>query len=275
MGKLVVFWSPLHGQACVTASMSAVALALGEKHPEETILLTHTQRGMADLEGMLNMRMAKEYSQKVYNAAGLTALMLNAKQREVDESVVRSCAHAVRGAKNVFLMPGMEQDASLLDERETEELIKVLVSDKLPMAYDWVFVDIASGGNALSSTLMERADIVVITLSQNIVVWEFAFTKMEELPADKKIFFLFGGYHSGSKYNTRNFCLSCRAANIKKNVGIVPHCTGYMDAVSEGSAAWYYYINREADKRDNTYEFMHELRETAEKLISFAQEGDR
>ena len=275
MGKLVVFWSPLHGQACVTASMSAVALALGEKYPEETILLTHTQRGMADLEGMLNMRMAKEYSQKVYNASGLTALILNAKQREVDASVVHGCAHAVRGVKNVFLMPGMEQDASLFDERETEELIKVLVSEKLPMAYDWVFVDIASGGNALSGALMERADIVVITLSQNTAVWELAFTKMVEFPEDKKVFFLFGGYHSGSKYSVRNFCLSYRGASVKRNVGIVPRCTGYMDAVSGGSVAWYYHINKEADKRDSSYEFMSELRETAEKLSRFAREGDR
>lgn len=275
MGKLVVFWSPLHGQACVTASMCAVALALGEKHPDETVLLTHTQRGMADLEGMLNMRMAKEYSQKVYNAAGLTALMLNAKQREVDATVVRSCAHAVRGAKNVFLMPGMEQDASLYDERETEELIKVLVSEKLPTAYDWVFVDIASGDNTLSSALMQRADLVVITLSQNTAVWDFAFTKMAELPEDKKIFFLFGGYRSGSKYSVRNFCLGCREASVKKNAGIVPQCTGYMDAVSSGSVAWFYHINSEADKRDSTYEFMNELRETAEKLVLFAQEGDR
>ena len=273
MGKMVVFWSPLHGQARVTASMGAVAMALSELQGER-VAMTHTQFGMADMEGMFDLRIKEEQKQVLYESAGLNALILNFKQAELNKESIKRCSMQVPNARNLFMLPGLTKDVALLQGDELEDILEYILLERVTEAYDWLFIDLASGKNAFSKRLMEKADVIVITLSQNTATWDTLFKEYSELVERENVFFLFGAHKASSKFNVKNFKRMYRRYADGENAGVVPDCVGYMDAVSDGLVSTFYLMNENVKRKEENFLFITECKESAKKISALARKED-
>ena len=270
MGKLIVHWSPLHGQARTTSSMGAVALAMN-RVTGGRVCITNTQHDdKADLEGMFNSRMSEENKQLLYQAAGLNALISNIKRDKLTAEDVEGSTMPTP-IKNVELLPGVRLEGSISAEDETDRLIYKILTEAVRDTYDWTFVDLAAGNVPLSKRLMKAADIVVVTLSQNRAMWDMFFDQYEEVAERENVFYLIGGHKSDSVYSAKNFSRMYQAYGTRlKTTGIVPDCVGYMDAISEGLVPSFFMMNRRAARKEENGEFIEECVNTATKLKTFA-----
>lgn len=268
MGKLIVHWSPLHGQAKTTSSMGAVALAMNYITGER-VCLTNTQYGLSDLEGMFDNRMDSDKKQVIYQAAGLSALITNIKRERLTKEDVEASVMPTL-IKNVGLLPGVELKTRMSADNETDMIIYKILTDAVKKCYDWTFVDLAAGYAPQSKSFIDVADVVVVTLSQNKAMWEMFFEKYRYIAEKDNVFFLIGGYNPDSTYNYKNFVRMYQDFNVNlKRVGIVPECVGFMDAISEGTVPNFFVMNRKSTRKDENYEFMQECLSTATKLKSF------
>lgn len=273
MGKLVVFWSPWHGQAKVTANMSAVACLLNND-TKDRVIMSHSQFGMADLEGMFNYRMRTEKRKTIYENCGLSALVTRVKQSWVTEEIIESCLLPVTGTDNgLYLLPGTEEHFDALKASDTEELVFALLGRDIKENYEWLFVDASAGKNNLSMRLMDVADVVVVNLSQNIATWDKFGKEYSELAKKKNTLFVIGGYDDESRYNKRNLARMYPSFVTGKNLGVVPQNTGLMDAISDGSVAKFVYSNEGAKKGDENYDFITECRKVGNMIRDVAQKG--
>ena len=266
MGKLIAFWSPWHGQSKTTASMAAVAMALG-KATGDSVAVFHTQTGMADLEGMFDNRMELGKRVRVYEGAGLNSLLLDFKRTELTNEIVMRSALPT-AMNSLYFLPGLEMDETMAKMDDVREILYTLTVRDIPKAYDWTFVDLSSGRNQLSQKIMEVADVVVVALSQNVAVWDRFFDEYGELSGRPNVFFLIGGHKQESQYSIKNFR---RIQHIeKKRCGVVPDCVGFMDAISHGSVDAFYLMNERATKKEENGLFVAECRDAALKIRSLA-----
>lgn len=268
MGKLVVFWSPWHGQAMVTASMGAVACLLNHD-TNGRVIMSHSQFNMADLEGMFNFRMKRK---KIYENSGLSALILRVKQSWLTEEAVAECLLPVASATGLYMLPGTEQHFSVLKESDTEELVYALLGRDIKSYYDWVFVDASAGKNGLSQRLLDAADVAVICLSQNIATWDRFMAEYPEHAGKKNALYVLSGYDDASRYNRRNFIRMYQNLS-SDNVGVVPYNTGFMDAISEGAVARYIFANEGVKKGEENYDFITECRRIGTMIQDVARKG--
>lgn len=267
MGKLIAFWSPFHGQAKTTASMAAVAMALSNV-TGDSVAMFHTQSGMADLEGMFDNRMDNEKRVQLYEGAGLNSLLLEFKRTELTNEIVVRSALPVAGIDNLVFLPGLEMDETLAKMDDVREIMHTLAVRDIPKAFDWTLVDLSSGNNSLSKSIMDKADVLVITLSQNVATWDIIFEEHEELAEKANTFFLFGGHKKESSYGVRNFR---RMKHVnKKNSGVIPDSVGYMDDISRGTVASFYLKNEKAGKNDENGTFIQECKDAALKIRALA-----
>ena len=273
MGKLVVFWSLLHGQAKVTANMSAVACLLNND-TQERVIMTHSQFGMADLEGMFNFRMEKEKSKAIYNNAGLSALLLRIKQSWLTEDIVEQCLMPVSTSSGLYLLPGTEEQFDILKASDTEELVYALLGGDIEKYYEWVMVDASAGNNPLSLRLLDAADVIVINLSQNIATWDKFLHEYPQLAKKKNVIFVIGGYDDDSRYNRRNIARMYNLVN-GKNLGVVPNNTAFLDAISDGAVAKYIFSNENAKKGEENYDLISECRAISSMIRDVAQKGEK
>lgn len=271
MGKLVVFWSPWHGQAKVTANMGAVACLLNFD-TNERVIMSHSQFNMADLEGMFNFRMEQERRKTIYENSGLSALLLRIKQSWLTEEVVEECLMPVASTTGLYLLPGTEEHADILKESDTEDLVFALLGRDIKAHYEWVFVDVSAGNNDLSMRLLKAADVAVVNLSQNMATWGKFKKEYPEIATMKNAIFVVGGYDDASRYNRKNL-VRMHDYLSNDNVGVVPYNTGYMDAISEGSVAKYIFANEGVKKGEENYDFISECRAIGNMIQDVARKG--
>jgi len=271
MGKLIAFWSPLHGQTKTTASMAAVAMAMSNL-TRESVVVFHTQTDLADLEGMFDRRRNEELRQKIYEGCGLNALLLDFKRTALTPELVRD-ASLPTSLGNLSFLPGIETNKGFIGGGEHNEIVYSMAVRDIPASYDWAFVDLCSGfNNTLSRKILEAADVVVVTFSQNVAMWDkFMDSEDSDFFDERKVFYLIGGHSYQSSFSIKNFR---RMKHIDKtHSGDVPFSVGYMDAISNGMVDTFYLENERAIKSDENADFMKECRICASKIRDIAYSG--
>lgn len=262
MGKIIAFWSPWHGQTKTTASMAAIAMAMNDISGD-SVAMFHTQSRMADLEGMFNNRLDKEKRVMLYEGAGLNSLLLEFKRTELTRASIERAALPT-ALDGVVFLPGLEMDNEMAKMEDVREILYTLAVRDIPKAFDWTFIDLSSGNDMLSEKIMERADVVVVTLSQNLAVWKQYFDTYAKYVKNEKVFYVIGGHKQDSSYGIRNLR---RIQHIdKKQSAVVPDCVGYMDAISNGRVAAFYLMNENSTKDDENAIFISEVRGAADKI---------
>ena len=266
MGKLIVHWSPLHGQGKTTASMGAIALAMSLMAFGERICVTHTQDDMSDLEGMFDNRPSQEQKKILYQVAGWNALIKNIKREKLTPTAIEDCTIETT-IKNLALLVGIEKEESSTNTDEIDDLVYKIMIEHIKTYYDWTFVDLAAGKNQLSKKFMEVADFIVVTLSQNCGIWDLFFEQYSDIAQKKNVFYLFGGYRQESIYHRKNFAMIYQKQGVKQNrIGVVPDNVGYMDAIANGTIGDFFVENMKAKKKEENVDFIQECQATARKI---------
>ncbi len=261
MGKLVTFWSPVAGQAKVTASMVAVVSSLAMGQPSYEIAVSSVRKEESSLEDSLEGRNRWRRSEYLYERSGISALLLSCKQGALTRERIRRCALPVL-LPGVSLFPGLRKEIGMIHGRESEKLEYHILTESFREEYGLTVVDLKDGFLDSSFQYMEAADLVVVVLPQNPTIWKCFLECGRERLKEKKIYILFGGYLKNSRHGIAQYKRK-HIVNRESGIGAVPLCEGYMDALSEGKAMEFFMKNEYAGKRDENYEFVDTVKKAA------------
>ncbi len=273
MGYLIGWWSPYHQQT-TTASMAAVACKMAKE--DETVCVTHAQFARSDLENILKGRLRDELTDRLYAAKGLAGLLLRYRKSPIITSDdVYHCAFE-KDFNNVRLLSGINHEYPLHDD---EASLYAMLTGPVKESFDYTFVDVAGGvENSLSKNLLRAADLVVVVLSQSArVIEDFVVNGLPVLDTargDRDFeqnspeyrdripphVILVGSYNSHAR--------SLKAKNIEEQYGFepitIPYSVDYMNALNEGRVSSFFIENEKTKKKDDLYEFIHEVEKNAD-----------
>lgn len=263
MGKLVTFWSPVKGQAKVTASLCAVASALGMMYPEITIAVTSVCGRGTDLEDRMDEKIGWVRKKELYDRSGMAALLANCKQSTPNKETIKRCALPLL-FHSVVLFPGLSREMKLIHGKNMEELEYYVITEKLTGEYDITLVDLESEEREKAVRYMKTASLSVVVLPQNPAVWKQYREICREIKGNK-VMLLLGGYLRHSRYGLAALRGSF-FGELSMEIGAIPLNTGFMDAMAEGRTMEFFLRNEKVRKKEENYEFMVETKRTAEKI---------
>lgn len=219
MGKIVAFQSPLHGQCGTTASMVAMAYALQKEG--RSIVLVHSQASYADLENLFYAKEAKRAS--FYDGIGLDGLCYTIKAQDLTrQDLIRA---TLQIDDNLYILPS----AAKRIDAERENILHYIITEKLPLFYDYVFVDTGSDHSAVSDSIRKAADMNVVVIAQSRAT-------LKEYPAESIL--LCGSYDKNRKTNLKSL-----KQRYKNSVYAVPYCSEYGDAIATSTVRRFFQSN--------------------------------
>ena len=263
----IVFWSPVHGQACQSSNLLAVSLNLVmEQHKK--ILVTQTQYRMNDLEDAAIGRAGKkDFRERFYQDMGMDSLIRCLKRKRIDKTDIENCCIQILPDEEFMLLPGSQCENYEVFQETVGVAVHMLL-EETEKYYDYVFVDTNPGGGWISRKLLQEADLIVVNLSQNVGVIDRFFWDYPKELKGKCVFYLFGSYLSDSCYNLSNLRYRYRLIR-RNNAAVIPMNVGFMDAIAGGNVRNYFAKNLECEPGDVNYMFMHEVRATVKKMETF------
>jgi CO dehydrogenase nickel-insertion accessory protein CooC1 len=266
----VVFWSPVTGQTGATSSLAAIALTAVYRSKKK-VLLTQSHFGNRELEEVL---LGSNQTDEIYHNIGVDALIRLIRTQNLTDG-----AEAAQIMKDYIMNLGKGGLDLLCGTRNhygvelEEELVKYLpfIYNRLKEEYDLVLTDSSSGNNRLSQSLWKEADILVVTLNQNITVIRNTL-KEYQFPLGKTIFLL-NNYQSSSAYNLRN--LEKHYNEFKGRLYEIPHLTAFMDAVSDRDLINFYLKNMTLSKQGEREAFFQKVFKLTEVLLREKDRGGK
>lgn len=217
----IVYWSPVAGQTGTTASLlAAVLMAACTK--QQKVLLTQTHYNNRDMEEIL---LGGKTEKDIYQDIGLDALFRLMRTGNLMDSHKNFVLSLLK--EKLDILPGTEKEKNNVTEEEMIAYLPELYG-VFENYYDFVFTDAVQGNDRVSKSLMEKADLVVVTLNQNKAVIEKCL-KNYQLTLEKTVFIL-GSYCSTSAYNQRN--LERKYKEFRGRLYTLPFCEAFQDASS-------------------------------------------
>lgn len=269
----IVFWSPVHGMARQTSNLLAIALSMAMQDKYK-VLITQTQFRSGSLEdAVIGHAGTKEARERFYQDIGIDSLMRGIKRKKMDETDVNNCCVQLLSEAKLMLLPGTKvEQFEIYRELMPETVFHSL--QEVKSHFDFVFVDVTPGNDAISRKIIQDAELVVVNLPQNTgVIASFLSEYPQELK-NKRLFFLFGSYFSDSYNNLHN--LRARYERFSgKNTGSIPVSIGFMDALSMGNTCRFFEVNQECEPEAANYYFMKEVQAAKERLLRFSKAGRR
>lgn len=261
----IVFWSPVHGQTRQSSNMLAVALMLTMKQKRST-LITQTQYRMNDLEdAVIGRAVTKKIREQFYQDMGIEAVGRCIKHKRLEKADLENCCIQVLMNSELMLLPGA-RSANYEIHYELLNEILLYVFRQAEQYFDYVLADTNPGADRISGQLLEAAEVVVVSLSQNLGVLDAFFENYPEELQGKKVFYLFGAYLEDSCYNLHNLRFRYRQLR-RENSGVIPLNVGFMDAISAGKTVDFLEANLESEPGDTNYMFVSEVEKVSEALL--------
>jgi MinD-like ATPase involved in chromosome partitioning or flagellar assembly len=254
----VSFWSNYH-QVGTTYNMIAVSIMIALEY-KMRVLLAHNHFDKSTLEHAFIEKKYIRHELTDLSDTGIDALSRAVKFNKLEKDDISN--YTTTALKNrLDLLVGTRNTNRDIYINNIKGSINMILQSAGGF-YDLVFVDTAPGMNEISMKILEKSDIVVINLNQNIHVIEDYLSNC--LGINENLFFILGKYDSDSKFNLKA---------IKKRFGIsdiytIPYDIGFADACSESRAVDFFIRNAEADKFDVHYPFISGVKETAEAIIN-------
>lgn len=261
MGQ-VAFWSPQQGQSGNTANMIAVATLMGMEYVTRT-LISHTHWDKSYLESTFLKGRETTVNDVVYSSVGIDALERLARSSRLIPNMVKDYADTILRDR-LELLRGTTKPSEEMFGAIQDVIASIFEAAKV--YYNLFLIDVSSGTrNPLTNVVLESSDVIVVNLSQNIAVLEEFFEG--EQPAflnDKKYVIVLGQYDRHSKYSVANIK---RMFKPKAPIFIVPHCTGFMDALNDKSVVEFFLRNKNVGGNHDNHYFMTEVRKLAKGIF--------
>lgn len=255
---IIVSWSPVHGQTAITSNLLAVAIYSTLRYQMKSII-TQTNFCMNHLEAPLigNVTAASDYFQDT----GIDCLARSVKSAPLDRDAFYNASVSLLN-KNLTLLSGTKKCNQEFFESDMEKVINNIIGTA-EQFYDVVYIDTNSGRSGLTLQVIDKADLVLINLCQNKHVLNDFFNDYDF--NQNKTFYLIGNYDHRSVNNIRNLRKQYKKLNAN-NSAVIPYCTEFADAASDGTLIDFMKRNMEAKKEDRNSYFMNNVALASEKI---------
>lgn len=254
-------WSPYHGTGA-TASLLAVSVAISEMM-ERRVLVTQTHYSMNNLEKPL---LGEVDSDSFFRDTGLDAIMRFFKSGNLTEEQVNNCS--INISKRLALLTGTKVSSKETYENKMVQEMVTHILNIVEKFYDIVLVDTCSGENEQSKSVINECDMVVVNLRQSKdMINEVIDNPLFE---GKKVYYLFGSYDGNSKYNLANLRKIYKKMT-KENSGGIPHCTQFMDSITDEKAFKFLISNLDADEDFADVDFIDAVNDVASRIVELAE----
>lgn len=243
---IVSFWNPVESaQASTTSCIAAVSAMLPAKCKYRT-LVTQTHYSDFSLESaFFNMEKLGNKGSLDIADTGVDALdRLLRSNKLAPENIANYAKPKYKGERLEILYGTFKND---LDSYSRILETFPIIIDYANQFYDIVLVDLNKGANEQEiNKILQKSDLIVLTLSQSILSLRKAFKAMDTLKIlqEKPIIPVIGKYDRFSKYAPKNIS---RAFNYKKKIYTLPYNTQFFDACNDGTLSEFISANIKAD----------------------------
>jgi hypothetical protein len=245
MGKIFEFRSDLSGTGHVTSCVSAAASWLAAETGFNTAVV-QLPGGKNDICDCFDRHLANDLKKEIYKKTGLSALLLMIRGGRLNEEKVRGCAlKTLSPSLDVF------HGGGLIRGKEEDELSEVMISE-IGKVYDLVLVDCGAGRRI-------KADTTMWMLPQSKRAWKEHFEKQGK---DKKDMFVVNGSLKNSTAGAGSFRFS-----YGTELTMLPSCTGFMDALSEGTVVEFFKTMRNMGRYMPDHYFTSKTGEMVNKML--------
>lgn len=256
----VSFWSNYH-QTGTTCNLIATATNVALEYRMK-VLIAHNHFDKSALETSFLDREYVEKELSNLNDVGVDALSNFIKFNKVSkENISRYTTTLI--SNKLELLVGTSITSRDLYLKELNDVIDVVLALSKEY-YDVVFVDVGPGEPEIIKKIFDHSDLIVVNLNQNYNIILDFFENYSEL-AEKAVF-MFGKYDKNSNFNIKSLQRKFRL--LKGKSAIIPYNIHFADACCEGRAIDFFMRNLRAEKDDNNYYFMNEVRKAAQLILN-------
>ncbi len=263
MGKTIASWSPVHGQGS-TSNTAALAAVFALSYKVKS-LITHTQSSDSNLEKMFN----KAHKMEGFDS-GLNALERLVKSDLLKSDAIIDYTETIYN-KRLDILGGTQPSHG-------GQTIPISLLHATKEAYDLVWIDTATGTpNELTKNVLKAADVVLVTLPQNIYELDrFFITKVNypDFLDEKNVIYLIGSYDTKASLNDRKIKGHYK---LKNKVIPVRYSHLYKNAYNSMSVTEFFHRNRMVNKNHPMYEFTNSLKQINEQIakqVDLVRKGD-
>ncbi len=256
----IAFWSCVPGQTGTTSNIMAVSIM--------SILLHQCKNALMESHHELNSLEEPLIGNKMNSYdIGIDALARSIKSAPLDEKTVVNSSISLLN-KQLSLVLGSRKSRELY-ERDMDVVFNRIV-DEMQKYHSNVFIDVCSGKNELSDSILSNADLVVVNLSQNKQIINEYFK--DDTIDSGKVIYLIGNYNYNSRYNMKNLIKLYPKFN-KNNLAVIPYNVEFMDSQYDGKAIEFMIKNYECSKKDHNYDFIKAVKNAVQLIMArFNQE---
>ncbi len=254
----IAFWSPERHSGCVTSNLIAIAGLHAACHVggRYALLENHfNMPGIGEYCMSSERRMMVAESPNNYDRYGLEGVLMQIYQGRYENITKASIDLVIPGLSYFTRNRIIQKD---IFEFRLQNSMGNLYSF-LDTNYNYTFTDLENASNHTTFRILERADLIVVNLSQRPgVIPEFINNYSNLLP---KTYILISKY----QYENNAWLVNIRRKyRIRKNkIGIVPYNRDYIDALYRGRALHFIEsLIKKPDSRTNKY-FINEVMKAA------------
>ncbi|MFP4698009.1 MAG: hypothetical protein ACLFMO_04815 [Eubacteriales bacterium] len=262
---LIAFWSIAHGQTANTVNTAVISSMLALENNLKT-LICHSHFSRSILEKcFVSTRLLEQDRMGAFSDRGIDALSRLAKNGKLTKNSIPDYTISLLKDNRLDLLVGTETE----DHRIFQNILDVLnqIFDCSSEFYDVVAVDVHSGlNNQITNAIVERADIIIINLNQNVYLLNDFFSNKDiaKYLKDKKHIINISKYDSQSKYTLKNIS---RKYNIKDIIA-VPYQAQLLDACNDSNILDYLVRQIFNVKSDEHSNFINQLRENCKTILN-------
>jgi hypothetical protein len=268
---IITFWNSRREETGKTLALAAIATYMSIEHNVKNLIVSTTDR-----EDKLKRCFWEEKKKSKFN---LGIFGPNANNILEKESGVNGLAKMIRSNK---ITPDIITNYTKVVFKERLEVLlgceqpgKDDIMQSYPdiistadQAYEYVFVDLDYNvPTEVRQKILEKSDIVIMSLSQRLSSIEAFLKKKEQDPLLKssKTLLLIGRYDKFSKYNSKNIT---RYLGEKNQVLTIPYNTLFFEAAEEaGVPDLFLRFRKFIDPEDRNAFFISEIKRVSENII--------
>lgn len=269
---LVGVWSPFHGQTCNTSNAVAIATRMAVNRTFKTLMMHNTINKSNMENAFFSDTVIDDNISSVFDESGIDAMMKLAKTGQLSPSSFRDYANILIEDRLELLLGTVRKDGS--SQELMLEQIQYIVNCARK-AYNFVILDINAGYGELSLKTLELADVLMISLNQNMEVLRTYFDRKEWHPVleNKPHMLLLGNYDEKSEFSIERIR---KEFDYYGEIYPIPRNVKFMDSYNQHKVLDYFTAVPASKKKSNGDEstFFKSIDEIIKKIIYLSNLDD-
>lgn len=257
----------MNGKNGVTSNLACISIMVAIEEKKK-LLLMENHFSMNNIENaMVHFHSQNVVNEQDYyfNHVGMDHLMKKFHSQMYDKDMIEHASLSFLNGHIYYIPQSKTLNKEVFEYQLNEVIIKML--KEMEETCDLTFIDTMGSENLTTKVILDEADLVVVNLSQNHMVWKDFFEKYDSLVP--KALFLISKYDSNSIYNVVNIMRKYQIS--KERIAIIPYNVELKDSISEGKLIEFISRNYYCEPGDSNFYFMKELKNASNLIINRLQ----